>query len=99
MDGTNEISVKVSIEKIRDALSEDNKLKFDDSLNVTMMNSIDFDELFKGNKSGDIHHSDIEKLERKFFRSLHGKTADQVIAEAEEIRAKSIATKMNVKGE
>ncbi|MBD2811272.1 hypothetical protein ID853_10355 [Xenorhabdus sp. Vera] len=92
IDGSNEIAVKTSIEKIRDTLSEDKKLKFDDSLNITMINSIDFDELFKNDKSGNIHHSDIENLEQKFYRSLHGKSADQIIAEAEELTVTNIAT-------
>ncbi|AOM41120.1 DUF6694 family lipoprotein [Xenorhabdus hominickii] len=92
IDGSNEIAVKTSIEKIRDTLSEDKKLKFDDSLNVTMVNNIDFEALFKNNKDGKIQHSDIEKLEQQFFRSLHGKTADQIIEEAEKIKAISEGT-------
>ncbi|MDC9582108.1 hypothetical protein PSI15_11120 [Xenorhabdus sp. PR6a] len=89
IDGTNEIAVKTSIEKIRDTLPEDKKLQFDDSLNIVMFNSINFDELFKNNQNGNIQHGDIQKLEQKFFRSLHGKTADQVIEEAEKIKAAS----------
>lgn len=86
IDGTNEIAVKTSIEKIREALPEDKRLQFDDSLNVAMINSIDFDDLFKDNKNGNIKHADIQKLEQKFFQSLHGKTVDQVIEEAEKIK-------------
>ncbi|OTA17082.1 hypothetical protein Xvie_01337 [Xenorhabdus vietnamensis] len=87
IDGTNEIAVRTSIEKIRDTLSEDKKLQFDDSLNVAMANSINFDDLFKDNKDGNIKHGDIQKLEQRFFQSLHGKTVDQVIEEAEKIKA------------
>ncbi|MBI6549459.1 DUF6694 family lipoprotein [Xenorhabdus lircayensis] len=90
IDGTNEIAVKTSIEKIRDTLSEDKKLQFDDSLNVTMINSIDFDDLLKDNKNGNIKYGDIQKLEQRFFQSLHGKTADQVIEEADNIKAASL---------
>ncbi|MDC9590571.1 hypothetical protein PSI23_15065 [Xenorhabdus sp. XENO-10] len=93
IDGTNEIAVKTSIEKIRDTLSEDKKLQFDDSLNVAMTNSIDFDDLFKDNKDGNIKYGDIQKLEQRFFQSLHGKTADQVIEEAEKIKAANIIKK------
>ncbi|MCG3461112.1 hypothetical protein L7G72_04435 [Xenorhabdus bovienii] len=92
IDGTNEIAVKTSIEKIRDTLPEDKKLKFDDSLNIAMTNSIDFDDLFKESANGNIKHGDIEKLEQKFFRSLHGKTADQLIAEAEKIKAANFSS-------
>ncbi|MEX0446990.1 DUF6694 family lipoprotein [Xenorhabdus sp. SGI246] len=87
IDGKNEMAVKTSIEKIRDTLSEDKKLKFDDSLNIVMLNSIDFDELFKNNKYGSIKYEDMEKLEHKFYQSLNGKTADQVISEAERIKS------------
>ncbi|MDX7997880.1 hypothetical protein FE394_01370 [Xenorhabdus sp. Reich] len=93
IDGTNEITVKTSIEKIRDTLSEDKKLQFDDSLNITMINSIDFDELFKETKSDGIKHGEILKLEQKYFQSLNGKTADQVIDEAEKIKAASMNNK------
>ncbi|MBD1226610.1 DUF6694 family lipoprotein [Xenorhabdus griffiniae] len=93
IDGTNEIAVKTSIEKIRDTLPEDKKLQFDDSLNVVMMHSLDFDELFKEYKNGNIKHADIQKLEQKFFQTLNGKTADQVIEEAEKIKADSMNKK------
>ncbi|OTA21896.1 hypothetical protein Xbed_00145 [Xenorhabdus beddingii] len=90
IDGTNEIAVKTSIEKIRDTLSEDKKLQFDDSLNTAMSKSIDFDELFKDNENGNIKYGDMQKLEQKFYQSLHGKTADQIIEEAEKIKATNI---------
>ncbi|MDC9593329.1 DUF6694 family lipoprotein [Xenorhabdus sp. IM139775] len=93
IDGTNEIAVKTSIEKIRDTLPEDKKLQFDDALNIVMLNSINFDELFKDNQNGNIQHGDIQKLEQKFFQSLHGKTADQVIEEAGKIKAASLIKK------
>ncbi|MBD2797553.1 hypothetical protein ID856_13545 [Xenorhabdus sp. 18] len=93
IDGTNEIAVKTSIERIRDTLPEDKKLQFDDSLNIAMINSINFDDLFKDNQNGNIQHGDIQKLEQKFFQSLHGKTADQVIEEAEKIKAASLIKK------
>ncbi|KMJ45195.1 DUF6694 family lipoprotein [Xenorhabdus khoisanae] len=93
IDGTNEIAAKTSIEKIRDTLPEDKKLQFDDSLNITMINSIDFDDLFKDNKNGNIKYGDIQKLEQRFYQSLDGKTADQVIEEAEKIKTNSVSSK------
>ncbi|QTL39271.1 DUF6694 family lipoprotein [Xenorhabdus budapestensis] len=95
IDGTNEMAVKISIEKIRDTLSEDKKLKFDDSLNTVMLNSIDFDELFKNNKHGSIKYEDMEKLEKKFYQSLNGKTADQVISEAGRIKSNTNKSAIN----
>ncbi|MDX7986641.1 hypothetical protein FE392_04725 [Xenorhabdus sp. 12] len=92
IDGANEIALKTSIENIRDTLSEDKKLKFDESLYITMVNSINFDDLFKDNKNGNINHKDIEQLEQNFFHYLNGKTADQIIAEAEQIKATKVDT-------
>ncbi|MCC8381827.1 DUF6694 family lipoprotein [Xenorhabdus sp. PB30.3] len=86
IDGTNGIAVKTSIEKIRDTLPEDKKLKFDDSLNIVMFHNIDFDELFKNNKQGKIKYDAMENLEKSFYQSLNGKTADQIINEAEKIK-------------
>ncbi|PHM31050.1 DUF6694 family lipoprotein [Xenorhabdus innexi] len=86
IDGTNEIAVKTSIEKIRDTLPEDKKLKFDDALNIVMIHSIDFDELFKNNQHGNIKFEAMESLEKNFYQSLNGKTADQIINEAEKIK-------------
>ncbi|CDG20294.1 conserved protein of unknown function [Xenorhabdus poinarii G6] len=93
IDGTNEIALKTSIEKIRETLPEDKKLQFDDSLNVVMTNSINFDDLFKDNREGNIKYGDIQKFEQRFYQSLHGKTADQVIEEAEKIKAANMRKK------
>ncbi|CDL85580.1 DUF6694 family lipoprotein [Xenorhabdus szentirmaii] len=89
VDGSNEITVKMTIEKIRDSLSEDKKLQFDDALNITMLNSIDFDDLLKDNKNSNSYHINVDKLEQKFIHSLHGKTADQIIEDAERIKSEN----------
>ncbi|WP_036771012.1 DUF6694 family lipoprotein [Photorhabdus australis] len=83
IDASNEIALKTSIDKIRDVLPDDKRAKFDESIQVAMFNSIDFNELVKSGVD-----SDIKKLKQKFYKSLDGKTADQLIAEAEKIEAK-----------
>ncbi|MGS0627430.1 MULTISPECIES: DUF6694 family lipoprotein [Photorhabdus] len=83
IDASNEIALKTSIDKIRDVLPDDKRAKFDESIRVAMFNSIDFNELVKSGVNGD-----IKELKQKFYKSLDGKTADQLIAEAEIIEAK-----------
>ncbi|NHB86459.1 DUF6694 family lipoprotein [Photorhabdus tasmaniensis] len=83
IDASNEIALKMSIEKVRDALPGDKKAKFDESIQAAMFNSIDFNDLAKSGANGD-----IKELKRKFYKSLDGKTADQLITEAEGIEAK-----------
>ncbi|MCW7547565.1 hypothetical protein OO184_06375 [Photorhabdus sp. APURE] len=83
LDASNEISLKVSIEKVRDALSDDKKAKFDESIQSAMFNSIDFNDLVKSGANGD-----MMETKQKFYKLLDGKTADQLIAEVEKIEAK-----------
>ncbi|KMW73828.1 hypothetical protein TI10_06245 [Photorhabdus luminescens subsp. luminescens] len=83
IDASNEIVLKASIEKVRDVLSDDKKVKFDESIQSAMFNSIDFNDLVKSGA-----HGDMKESKQKFYKLLDGKTADQLIAEVEKIEAK-----------
>ncbi|WP_238409187.1 MULTISPECIES: DUF6694 family lipoprotein [Photorhabdus] len=83
MDASNEIALKASIEKVRDRLPDDKKVKFDESIQSAMFNSIDFNDLVKSGSNGD-----MEKSKQKFYKLLDGKTADQLITEVEKIESK-----------
>ncbi|NHB95756.1 DUF6694 family lipoprotein [Photorhabdus stackebrandtii] len=88
IDASNEIALKTSIEKVRDALPGDKRAKFDESIQAAMFNSIDFNDLVKSGANGD-----IKELKQKFYKSLDGKTADQLITEAESVEAKKSENK------
>lgn len=88
INGENEMTIRTSIEKIRDTLSEDKKFKFDEALSIIMFNGIDYDELFKNTQNGNVKYENIDYLETKLYKSLNNKTAEQIIHEAEELKAK-----------
>ena len=79
IDTTTEESMQSSIEKVRSSLSEDDKEKFDDALKIVAFSQVDLSDLFLDSQS----NSDVTK--NKMENSLNGKTASEVIDEANRI--------------
>lgn len=81
IDASSDESMKTSVEKVKGALSESKQKEFDEALQVLAFSQIDMRDLFSAGSAG------IGNLEGKVRQSLDGKTGEQVIAEAERIRA------------
>lgn len=80
IDSSTEESMKASIEKVRNSISEDKKDKFEESLKVLAFSSIDLKSLFTQGASG------IDTTKNKMQEVLDGKTGLEVIDAAERIK-------------
>lgn len=82
IDASSEKSLKTSVEKVRDSLTEDKKVEFDQSLMVVIFYSAQ-DEM-QG-----IFDNNLEPTEEEIFayiqKVLDGKTADEIIEQAKKI--------------
>ena len=78
IDGSSDEKIRVSIENIKNSLSNDKKKEFEDSLKIIMFQDLDFASLMQ--KDG------AEKMTDSIKTKLNGKTADDVIIEAKKIK-------------
>ena len=79
IDGSSNEAMKASIEKMTDSMEGEKKKKFKDALQLIMFEDIDFSEIIKQGNAEEA----IPDLKTK----LDGKTADDIIAEGEKIKA------------
>lgn len=90
IDASSEEAIKTSISKIKDSLPEDQKERFSDSAALVITSHFNIGDLmkdaFSGKSSADIKVL-AETKKQEAFKSLDGKTADDIIAEADKIRA------------
>ena len=98
IDASSDESLRASVAKVRKSLSDQKQKEFDEAMQqIIAFNMLDVEDVFK---QGDIGANNMEdvfkqstagflKLEGKIRQSLDGKTAKQVIAEAERIRVES----------
>lgn len=98
IDASSDESMRASVAKVRKSLSDQKQKEFDEAMQqIIAFNMLDMEDVFKQGVTG---ANDMEgvfkqsatgflKLEGKIRQSLNGKTAKQVIAEAERIRAES----------
>ena len=86
VDGSSEEAMKASVEKIKKSLDADKAQKFETAMAVVMMHNVNASAM--GNP---------EAAQKQVLASVNGKTADQIIAEADKIRADS-KTKSGVPG-
>lgn len=77
IDGSSEETLKASVEEIKKSLDDEEKQKFEEAIKLVMFHGLDFGSLMKGNADETI--SDMQS-------KLHGKTADEIIAEGEKIQ-------------
>lgn len=81
IDASSDEAMKTSVEKVRESLPEARRQDFDLSMQLLAFSQIDMKDIFAQGAAG------VGNLEGKVRQSLDGKTAEQIIAEAERIRA------------
>ncbi len=92
IDGSSEEAMKSSIEEIKKSLDDEKKKKFDESMRLIMFQGLDFAKLMQ--KGG------AEETVSDMKSKLDGKTADDIIAEGEKIKAEiETKKKEQAKGE
>ncbi|MDD4848881.1 MAG: hypothetical protein PHR53_09000 [Bacteroidales bacterium] len=79
IDASSEETMQSSIEEIMKSLDDEKKEKFEESLQLIMFQSIDFDELLQDGGTDNTFSGMKSKVD--------GKTADDIIAEGEKIQA------------
>jgi PBP1b-binding outer membrane lipoprotein LpoB len=81
IDASSEAKMKESVAKVRESLPEAKRTDFDQAVQLTAFSQIDMKSLFAngGADAGDV--------EGKMRDALNGKTAEQVLAQAEQIQA------------
>ncbi|HGJ5858257.1 MAG TPA: DUF6694 family lipoprotein [Arsenophonus nasoniae] len=86
LNGENKQLLRSSIAEVRDSLSFEKQQQFDEAIDITMFNSINFDEYRQlGERAAS------RALEKRICRTLDGKTAEQVINEAKKIKIDRLA--------
>ena len=80
MDTSTDELMKKTSQEVRDSLPEADRPKFDEALKLLAFSQIDMKDIFSAGAA------DMGSIESKMKDSLHGKTAQQVIAEAENIK-------------
>lgn len=85
VDGSSNESVKQSIEKMNKSLSEAEQKKFQEAVLMIALNQamsqMDMEKMMKGESP------DPEVIQAQVRERLHGKTAQEIIAEGERVRA------------
>lgn len=81
IDASSDEAMNASVGKVRESLPEAKRKEFDEAIQVLAFSQIDIKDLFAARATG------VGNLEGKVRQSLDGKTGDQVIAEAERVRA------------
>ncbi|BFM15617.1 hypothetical protein R50073_18000 [Maricurvus nonylphenolicus] len=80
IDTSTDELMKTTSQEVRSSLPEADRSKFDNALKLLAFSQIDMKDLFAAGAA------DTESIESRMKESLHGKTAQQVIAEAENIK-------------
>lgn len=80
IDASTDESMKVSVEKVRQSLPEDRRGPFDEALKILAFSQITLKGIFADGASG------LDTTKGKMKDALHGKSGEQVIAEAERIK-------------
>lgn len=81
IDASSDEAMKSSSQKVRESLPESKRADFDEALQVLAFHQIDMKALFTEGAAG------VGNLESKMRSALNGKTADEVIGEANRIKA------------
>jgi hypothetical protein len=80
VDATTDESMKASIAKVRAALPESKKAEYDEAIQLMAFSQINLKSLFSEGAAGS------GNLEGKVKDAVHGKTGNQIIAEANQIK-------------
>jgi hypothetical protein len=81
IDVSSDEAMKSSSQKVRESLPESKRADFDEALQILLFSQIDMKAIFTEGAAG------VGNLEGKMRSTLDGKTADEVIAEANKIKA------------
>lgn len=81
IDASTDEAIKASSQKVRESLPESRRAEFDEALQALAFSQIDMRDLFAEGTAG------AGNLESKMRSALDGKTAEEVIVEAERIKA------------
>lgn len=85
IDTTSDDSTKTSIQKVKESLSGDKQKEFEDAIKIIAYSKVNLkDIMLQGQNASTNIHAEIKSV-------LNGKTADQVIAEANKIRSEQLA--------
>lgn len=79
LDGSSEAAMKASAQKVAEKLSPEKRQKFQEAFTLIALQGLDFKAIMKGEVSS-------EGAAANSMASLNGKTADEVIAQADAIR-------------
>lgn len=80
IDASSDESMKQSAQKVRESLPESERGEFDNAMRLLAFSQIDIKDLFAEGAAG------VGNLKGKIREPLHGKTAQEVMAEAERIQ-------------
>lgn len=79
-DGTDEASVKASSEKIAAKLDPEDRVRFQSALQTIVFADVDLGKIMSGEQTG-------ESLVSGVYAAIDGKTADEIILKADQIKA------------
>ncbi|WP_193014657.1 DUF6694 family lipoprotein [Proteus sp. FME41] len=88
LDGSNVESLRMSIVEMRNSLPLDEQIRFDEAIELAMLNDINFNDLVIAGR-----HNNADLITRKMCQSLDGKTVKEIFSQAEEIRVQKLAFK------
>lgn len=80
VDTSSDETMKSSIAKVRESLPVEKRAEFDEALSIIAFSEIDLKNLFASGAAG------VNVTEAKVKQSLHGKTGDEIIAQAAQIK-------------
>lgn len=83
IDATSDETMKKTIDMVRASLPENKREPFNEALKTVMFSQIDMGDLIASGSSG------VNLVEGKMKQALHGKTGDEVIALAAQIKKKN----------
>ena len=88
LDGSNVESLRISIVEMRNSLPLDEQSRFDEAIELAILNDINFNDLVIAGR-----HNNADIITRKMCQSLDGKTVKEIFLQAEEIRVQKLAFK------
>lgn len=88
LDGSNVESLRISIVEMRNSLPLDEQARFDEAIELAILNNINFNDLVIAGR-----HKNSDIITRKMCQSLDGKTVKEIFSQAEEIRVQKLAFK------
>ncbi|MFZ2630413.1 MAG: DUF6694 family lipoprotein [Desulfosalsimonadaceae bacterium] len=80
VDASSDESMKTSIAKVRESLPAEKRIQFDEALQLMAFGKIDLKSIFTEGAAG------VGNLKGKMKDAVHGKTGEQIIAEAAQIK-------------